>query len=73
MFTGHKRPPPPTPQTGFYCTKLTGCMLLKGKTITCFMIYGSLTKSWQFEIFAGGFFVTFIFGTGLSLAQISQK
>ena len=31
------------------------------------MIYGSLTKFWKFQIFAGGFLVTIIFGTGLSL------
>ena len=49
------------PQTGFYCTKLTRCMLLKGKTIIWLMIYGSLTKSRKFEIFAGGFLVTIIF------------
>ena len=33
------------------------------------MIYGSLTKSWKFEIFAGGFLVTIIFGS-ISLAYI---
>ena len=60
-------------KTWFYCTKLTWCMLPKGKTIIWLMIYSSLTKSWTFWIFAGGFLVTIIFGTGLSLAQISQK
>ena len=29
------------PQTGFYCTKLTWCMFLKGKTIIWLTIYGS--------------------------------
>ena len=60
-------------QTWFYCTKLTWCMLLKGKTIIWLMIYGFLTKSWKVRIFAGGFLVTIIFGNGLSLAQISKK
>ena len=40
-------------------------MLLKGKTIIWLKIYGSLTKSWKFEIFAGGFLFTIIFGTGI--------
>ena len=32
-----------------YCTKLTWCILLKGKTIIWLMIYGSGTKSWKFK------------------------
>ena len=60
------------PQTWFYCTKWTWCMFLKCKTIIWLMIYGFLTKSWKFSIYAGGFLVIIIFGTSLSLAQISQ-
>ena len=35
-------------------------------------IYGSLTKSWKFQIFAGGFLVTIIFGTGQSGPDFSE-
>ena len=48
-------------------------MLLKGNTIIWLPFDGSLIKFWEFWFFAGGFIVTIIFGTGLSLAQISQK